>query len=129
MHSSRVACLKPARGVYAFVALLISLVAVCFMPAVAHADASSITNDRTKVTYTDIATATSEAQSGDTILLGEGNYTLFGVMSEGHTKDKDLTFVGLGADKTAWNIGALVPDPANFGTEYNGDYSFDGAAL
>ncbi len=97
------------------------------MPAVAHADASSITNDRTKATYTDIATATSEAQSGDTILLGEGNYTLFGVMSEGHTKDKDLTFVGLGADKTAWNIGALVPDPANFGTEYNGDYSFDGA--
>ena len=26
-----------------------------------------------------------------------------------------------------WNIGALVPDPANYGTEYNGDYSFDGA--
>lgn len=47
--------------------------------------------------------------------------------SEGVTKGKDLTFVGQGADKTAWNIGALVPDPANFGTEYNGDYSFDGA--
>lgn len=47
--------------------------------------------------------------------------------SEGHTKGKDLTFEGLGTDKTAWNIGALVPDPANYGTEYNGDYSFDGA--
>ena len=38
-----------------------------------------------------------------------------------------MTFVGQGADKTGWNIGAEVPDPANFGTEYNGDYSFDGA--
>ena len=47
--------------------------------------------------------------------------------SIGHTKGKDLTFVGQGTDKTAWNIGALVPDPANYGTEYNGDYSFDGA--
>ena len=47
--------------------------------------------------------------------------------SAGHTKGKNLTFEGLGADKTAWNIGALVPDPANYGTEYNGDYSFDGA--
>lgn len=45
----------------------------------------------------------------------------------GHTKGKDLTFVGQGADKTGWNIGAEVPDPANYGTEYNGDYSFDGA--
>lgn len=87
----------------------------------------SITNDRTKATYTDIAKATAEAKSGDTLILGEGNYTLYKVNSEGVTKGKDLTFVGQGADKTAWNIGALVPDPANFGTEYNGDYSFDGA--
>lgn len=47
--------------------------------------------------------------------------------STGHTKGKDLTFEGVSTDKTAWNIGALVPDPANYGTEYNGDYSFDGA--
>lgn len=67
------------------------------------------------------------AKSGDTIQLGEGNYTLYKVSSEGHTKGKNLTFVGQGADKTWWNIGAEVPDPANFGTEYNGDYSFDGA--
>lgn len=67
------------------------------------------------------------AKSGDTIQLSEGNYTLYGVSSTGHTKGKDLTFVGQGADKTGWNIGAEVPDPTNFGTEYNGDYSFDGA--
>lgn len=118
---------KASWGGVAFLALLISLVAVCFMPAVAHADASSITNDRTKATYTDIATATAEAQSGDTILLGEGNYTLYGVKSESTTKGKDLAFVGSGVNATSWYIGAEVPDPAHYGTEYNGDYSFDGA--
>ena len=71
--------------------------------------------------------ATENAQSGDTLYLGEGNYTLYKVDSTRTTKGKDLTFVGSGVDVTAWNIGALVPDPANFGTEYNGDYSFDGA--
>ena len=60
-------------------------------------------------------------------MLGEGNYTLYKVDSAGTTKGKNLTFVGQGTEKTAWNIGALVPDPAYFGTEYNGDYSFDGA--
>lgn len=93
----------------------------------APAATAAITNARTGVTYTDLATATAEAQSGDTIKLAEGNYTLYKVSSEGHTKGKDLTFEGLGTDKTAWNIGALVPDPANYGTEYNSDYSFDGA--
>ncbi len=89
--------------------------------------AASITNARTGVTYADLATAVAEASSGDTIKLGEGNYTLYGVKSTGHTKGKDLTFEGAGADKTSWYIGAKVPDPANYGTEYNGDYSFDGA--
>lgn len=74
-----------------------------------------------------VESAVTAAKSGATIELGEGNYTLYNVGSEGKTKGKDLTFVGQGPDKTAWNIGALVPDPANFGTEYNGDYSFDGA--
>ena len=77
--------------------------------------------------YKTVEKAVTAADSGDTIQLGEGNYTLYGVKSEGHTKGKDLTFVGQGADKTGWNIGAKVPDPTYFGTEYNGDYSFDGA--
>ena len=88
---------------------------------------STITNARTGESYSDLATATAAAQSGDTIKLGEGNYTLYKVDSTGHTKGKDLTFEGLGTDKTAWNIGALVPDPANYGTEYNCDYSLKGA--
>ena len=77
--------------------------------------------------YKTVDAAVAAAHSGDTIQLGTGNYTLYKVNSTGHTKDKDLTFVGQGADKTGWNIGAEVPDPANYGTEYNGDYSFDGA--
>ena len=77
--------------------------------------------------YQTVAAAVEAAKSGDTIQLGEGNYTLYGVKSDGCTKGKDLTFVGLGTDKTGWNIGAEVPDPDKYGTEYNGDYSFDGA--
>ena len=102
---------------------------ICALAPAAFADepTANITNARTGATYTDLATATAEAKSGDTIKLGEGNYTLYGVSSTGHTKGKDLTFEGVSTDKTAWNIGALVPDPANYGTEYNGDYSFDGA--
>lgn len=109
-------------------AVLLGVVcAVCVSATPALAVEASITNTRTNVTYEDLATATAEAQSGDTIRLGEGNYTLYKVNSDGHTKGKDLTFEGLGADKTAWNIGAEVPNPDYYGTEYNGDYSFDGA--
>ena len=120
-----------ARGIRKFAVAACALaLSIGVLVAPAYADGATvtkITNDRTGVTYDDLATATAAAQSGDTILLPEGNYTLYKVSSEGHTKGKDLTFVGLGSDKTAWNIGALVPDPANYGTEYNGDYSFDGA--
>lgn len=77
--------------------------------------------------YTSLEAAVKAAQSGDTITLGKGNYTLYGISSANTTKGKDLTFVGQGPEVTAWNIGAEVPDPNNFGTEYNGDYSFDGA--
>ena len=77
--------------------------------------------------YDTLLEAVQHANDGDTIILGKGNYTLYGISSNGTTKNKDLTFVGQGPDVTAWNIGAKVPDPANFGTEYNGDYSFDSA--
>ena len=86
-----------------------------------------IWNSSNSITYTSLKEATKNAQSGDTLYLGKGNYTLYGTDSNGITKGKDLTFVGSGVDVTAWNIGAEVPDPANYGTEYNGDYSFDGA--
>ncbi len=91
------------------------------------ADAYAVKIDGKAGSYAKLEDAVKAASSGDTIILGEGNYTLYGVPSVGSTQGKDLTFVGQGPDKTAWNIGDEVPDPANFGTEYNGDYSFDGA--
>lgn len=114
---------------------LAALLAVAMMlqmlPMLAFADdapgTGEVLNKRTGTIYTSLKDAVIAAQSDDTIELGEGNYTLYKISSEGMTKGKNLTFVGQGPDKTAWNIGALVPDPANFGTEYNGDYSFDGA--
>ena len=75
--------------------------------------------------YPTLEEAVNAATSGDTIVLGEGKFTLYKKGAD--TKGKNLTFVGQGADKTAWGIGATLPDPAYFGTEYNGDYSFDGS--
>lgn len=75
--------------------------------------------------YETLEAAVNAAESGATITLGEGKYTLY--KKGATTKGKDLTFVGQDADKTVWGIGATIPDPDNFGTEYNGDYSFDGA--
>ena len=114
---------------------LAALLAVAMMlqmlPMLAFAEdapgTGEVLNKRTGKIYTSLVDAVREAESDDTIELGEGNYTLYKISSEGMTKGKNLTFVGQGPDKTAWNIGAEVPDPANFGTEYNGDYSFDGA--
>ena len=74
--------------------------------------------------YQTVAAAVAAASSGDTIQLGEGNYTLYGVSSEGHTKGKDLTFIGAGPEKTKWGIGTPTVDQSG---EANGDYSFDGA--
>ena len=127
MHAGMRAAEKASWGGVAFVALLISLVAVCFTPSAAHAITPSIKNVDKNTTYTTLEEAAKDADSGNTIELGEGNYTLYKVSSENTTKGKDLTFVGSGVNATSWNIGAEVPDPANFGTEYNGDYSFDGA--
>lgn len=114
---------------------LAALLAVAMMlqmlPMLAFAedatDAHAVKIDGKEGSYATLEAAVRAAEDGDTIILGEGNYTLYGTPSKDTTKGKDLTFVGLGPDKTAWNIGAKVPDPANFGTEYNGDYSFDGA--
>lgn len=114
---------------------LAALLAVAMMlqmlPMLAFADdapdAHAVKIDGKEGSYETLEAAVRAAESGDTIILGEGNYTLYKISSEGMTKGKNLTFVGQGPDKTAWNIGAKVPDPANFGTEYNGDYSFDGA--
>ena len=114
---------------------LAALLAVAMMlqmlPMLAFADGTTGTpvawNKKKNKSYTSLVDAVKEADSGDTITLGEGNYTLYGTPSKDTTKGKDLTFVGQGPEETAWNIGAEVPNPEYYGTEYNGDYSFDGA--
>ena len=83
--------------------------------------------DKKNKAYTSLEAAVREADSGNTIILGEGNYTLYGIKSDETTRGKDLTFEGKGPDVTTWIIGAKVPNPQLFGSEYNGDYCFDGA--
>lgn len=83
--------------------------------------------DKKNKAYTSLEAAVREADSGNTIILGEGNYTLYGIKSDETTRGKDLTFEGKGPDVTTWIIGAKVPDPKLYGSEYNGDYCFDGA--
>ena len=90
-------------------------------------DAYAVKIDGKEGSYAKLVDAVKAASSGDTIILGEGNYTLYGIKSDDTTKGKNLTFVGQGPDKTFWNIGAEVPNPEYYGTEYNGDYSFDSA--
>lgn len=115
---------------------LAALLAVAMMlqmlPMLAFADdapdAHAVKIDGKEGSYETLEAAVRAAESGDTIILGEGNYTLYGKKSDIiKTKGKDLTFVGQGTDKTTWQIGPEVPDPKLYGTEYNSDYSFDGA--
>ena len=98
-----------------------------YVDAVNGNDSNENVGQSWETAYQTLKTAVTAAKSGDTIMLSAAKYTLYGIPSTNTTKGKDLTFVGQGADKTGWNIGAEVPDPDKFGTEYNGDYSFDGA--
>ena len=115
---------------------LAALLAVAMMlqmlPMLAFADDAPGTpvawnKDKKNKAYTSLEAAVREADSGNTIILGEGNYTLYGIKSDETTRGKDLTFEGKGPDVTTWIIGAKVPNPQLFGSEYNGDYCFDGA--
>lgn len=78
--------------------------------------------------YTSLVDAVKAAKKGETttITLGADNYTLYGIPSDDTTKGKDLIFVGQGPEVTTWQIGAEVPDPSKYGTEYNSDYSLQG---
>ena len=114
---------------------LAALLAVAMMlqmlPMLAFADdapdAHAVKIDGKEGSYAKLEDAVRAAKSDDTIILGEGNYTLYNKIDKAIIKDKDLTFVGQGPDKTTWRIGPTVLNPAFFGKEYNGDYSFDGA--
>ena len=110
---------------------LAALLAVAMMlqmlPMLAFADdapdAHAVVNKRTGTSYTSLEVAVRAAQSGDTIILGKGDYTLYDIPSDGMTKGKDLTFVGQGTDKTTWKIGYKIDQPK----AEDCDYSFDGA--
>lgn len=116
-----------------FAALLAVAMMLQMLPMLAFADGAPGTGEtyvawnenKGNKGYTTLKEAVDEAKSGETIILGEGSYTLY--KSDSKTKGKDLTFVGQGPDKTIWQIGPTAPNPALFGTEYNSDYSFDGA--
>lgn len=75
--------------------------------------------------YPSLEAAVIDADSGDTITLGEGNYTLHNKLKDNQKpKGKDLTFVGKGPDKTTWKIQA---PQAPYGADGYCDYSFDGS--
>lgn len=116
-----------------FAALLAVAMMLQMLPMLAFADDAAGTEvawneNKNNKGYPSLEAAVIDADSGDTIILGAGNYTLHNKLKDNQKpKGKDLTFVGQGSDKTTWYIGAKVPDPNLLGTEYNGDYSFDGA--
>lgn len=116
--------------------ILAALLAVVMMfqmlPMMAFADEgagsegapSDVTLVSTGKRYSDLKKAVKEAEETDTIELGEGNYTLYGTEV---TAGKGLTFVGLGPDKTAWNIGAKVLNSGECDTTYKDDFSLKGS--
>lgn len=116
-----------------FAALLAVAMMLQMLPMLAFADDAPGTEvawneNKNNKGYPSLEAAVIDADSDDTIILGAGNYTLHNKLKDNQKpKGKDLTFVGQGSDKTTWYIGAKVPDPNLLGTEYNGDYSFDGA--
>ena len=77
--------------------------------------------------YKTVGKAAAEATSGSTIYLADGNYSTYTPKNQPNYGNKNLTFIGNDKDKVIWQIGAKTPDPTLLGTEYNGDYSFDGA--
>ncbi|MST81474.1 hypothetical protein [Bilifractor porci] len=79
--------------------------------------------DNPVTTTEELAAAVSAAETGDTIYLGKGHFSLYNQKAD--AKNKNLTFIGSGIASTFWGIGAETPDPEHFGTEFNGDYSFD----
>lgn len=77
--------------------------------------------------YKTVGKAAEKAATGSTIYLADGNYSTYTPKDQPNYGNKNLTFIGNDKDKVIWQIGAKTPNPALLGTEYNGDYSFDGA--
>jgi hypothetical protein len=84
-----------------FAALLAVAMMLQMLPMLAFADdapgTGEVLNKRTGTIYTSLKDAVIAAQSDDTIELGEGNYTLYQISSEGMTKGKKPDLCGSGA--------------------------------
>ena len=109
-------------------AIMLALIMVlALVPTVAFAETYVARIGETD--YATLGEAVKDAESGDTITLGEGDYSLYDVCghtgalgsSKDYTAGKYLTFIGQG-EKTIWQIGADTPKQNN--GEYNSDYSF-----
>lgn len=111
---------------------LAALLAVAMMlqmlPMLAFADdapdAYAVKIDGKEGSYAKLVDAVKAASSGDTIILGEGVYSLGGKQNTQKVTDKSLTFVGKGSDKTTWQIQA---PQTKYGSDGYCNYSFDGS--
>lgn len=111
---------------------LAALLAVAMMlqmlPMLAFAEDAAGTpvawNKKKNKSYTSLEAAVIDADSGDTIKLGEGVYLLGGTQNTQEVTDKSLTFVGAGVDKTKWQIQA---PQAPYGSDGYCNYSFKGS--
>ncbi len=107
--------------------ILAALLAVAMMfqmlPMLAFAaEETELVAPKVKIGETEYETlekAVEAATSGDTIILGEGVYSLG---DTNNVTSKSLTFEGAGTDKTTWQIQA-----AYHGSDGWCDYSFDGS--
>ena len=108
---------------------LAALLAVAMMlqmlPMLAFAedapDAHAVKIDGKEGSYETLEAAVKAAEDGDTIILGEGEYELYGNIKESEKKllGKKLTFVGQGADKTIWNIRYKYDNPSGEDCDYD----------
>lgn len=108
---------------------LAALLAVAMMlqmlPMLAFADdapdAHAVKIDGKEGSYATLEAAVRAAEDGDTIILGEGEYELYGNIKESEKKllGKKLTFVGQGADKTIWNIRYKYDNPSGEDCDYD----------
>lgn len=84
-----------------FAALLAVAMMLQMLPMLAFADgapdAHAVKIDGKEGSYAKLEDAVRAASSGDTIILGEGNYTLYKISSEGMTKGKKPDLCGSGA--------------------------------
>lgn len=110
-----------------FAALLAVAMMLQMLPMLAFAegaDAHAVRIDGKEGSYANLEDAVRAAQSGDTIILGEGVYSLGGTQNTQKVTTKSLTFVGKGSDKTTWQIQA---PQTKYGSDGYCNYSFDGS--